>query len=61
MLIAFDLIGVVVSNVLTLLTAMGISSSDSAFAFGRIVKERLFSYALLAGDHEIPLKGTAFG
>ena len=61
MLVAFDLISIIVSDVLTLLAAMLIDFSDSAFAFGWITKESLSGSALLTGDHEVPLKRFAVG
>lgn len=61
MLVTFDLICVVVTNLLTLITAMLINIPDSARAFCLITKQCLLGSAPLAGDHQIPLEGLTLG
>jgi hypothetical protein len=56
MLVAFDLIGIVVPNMLAVVAAMLIDISDSAFSFCRIAKESLSIPTLLARDYEIPFE-----
>jgi hypothetical protein len=59
MLVAFYVIRIIKRCTLTLLARVLIGMADSSSASGKVMKQRLFSTTVLAGDYEIPLTGVA--
>jgi hypothetical protein len=59
MLVAFYVIRVIKRVMLTLLATVLIAMSDPGSASGKVMKQRLFSTTVFAGDYEIPLAGVA--
>ena len=57
MLIALYLLGSITTFMLAVVAAILVGAFDFSLAFGEVVKQRLFSFALFAIDGEIPLAG----
>jgi len=59
MLIAFYLVRGITPFMLALVAAVLVAAFDTSLTSGDVAKQRLFGFALFAGDNEIPLAGFA--